>query len=118
MSKTRNILLWIAQGLLAASFIWASYMKLFQPVKVSAMWPWTGQVAPALLIFTALTDLAGGIGLLIPKTTRIAAFAIILLMICASIFHMMRGEGVVPNIIFALLAAFIAWGRSVPRIQR
>jgi len=114
MSKTLNILLWIAQVLLAVSFIWAAYMKLFQPEQTAEMWPWAGQVSSALLIFTGIVDLSGGIGLLIPKLTRIAAICIIILMICASIFHIMRGEASVigANIVFVLLAGFIAWGRS------
>jgi hypothetical protein len=35
-------------------------------------------------------------------------------MICAGIFHFSRGESIVPNIVFGVLAVFIAWGRSHP----
>lgn len=116
-----KISLWAAQLLLAAGFIWASMMKLFQPIEqLSAMWPWTGQVPLALVKFTGIVDLLAASGLILPSLTRIqpkltpiTAIGIIALMLCASIFHISRGEASVIgiNIIFALIAAFIAWGR-------
>ncbi|HXD91934.1 MAG TPA: DoxX family protein [Bacteroidia bacterium] len=120
-SKAIHITLWVAQAVLASSLIWASMMKLFQPIeKLSAMWPWTGQVPMIVVKFTGIVDLLGALGLILPslirfkpKLTPIAAIGIIVLMICASIFHIVRGEASVigVNIIFAIIAAFIAWGR-------
>jgi uncharacterized membrane protein YphA (DoxX/SURF4 family) len=120
-SKVLNITLWIAQILLALTLIWAASMKLFQPIeKLAAMWPWAGQVPPSLVKCTGMVDLLGGLGLILPallrikpKLTPIAALGIIALMICASVFHISRGEGAMigPNIVFALIAIFIAWGR-------
>jgi uncharacterized membrane protein YphA (DoxX/SURF4 family) len=121
-SKAMNIALWVAQVILAASFIWAASMKLLQPIeKLSAMWPWTAQVSSSLLYFTGVVDLLAGLGLILPallrilpKLTPIAAVATVVLMACASIFHILRGETSVigANIVFAVIAAFIAWGRS------
>ena len=120
-SKALNIWLWIAQVLLAASLIWASSMKLFQSIeKLALMWPWVAQVPPALVRFTGIVDLLGALGLILPTLTRIkpiltpvAAICIIVLMICAGTFHVIRGEASVigVNIGFAIFAAFIAWGR-------
>lgn len=120
-SKGIHIALWVAQVLLAVSLVWASYMKLFQPVeKLSAMWPWTGQVPVAVVKLTGMVDLLAALGLILPllfriqpKLTPIAAVGIIVLMLCAGIFHIMRGEAslIGVNIFFAVLAAFIAWGR-------
>jgi uncharacterized membrane protein YphA (DoxX/SURF4 family) len=120
-SKALHVALWVAQLVLATSFIWAGLMKLFQPVeKLSEMWLWTSQVPVALLKFTGIVDLLGGIGLILPsllrikpKLTLLTAVAIIVLMACASIFHIARGEAsqIGANIIFAIIAAFIAWGR-------
>jgi hypothetical protein len=120
-SKAIHITLWIVQIVLAAGFIFGGVMKLFQPIeKLSAMWSWSGQVSVALVKLTGVLDLLGAIGLILPslfrikpKLTPIAAIAILGLMICASVFHIVRGEtseiGV--NIFFAILAAFVAWGR-------
>jgi uncharacterized membrane protein len=116
-----HLALWVAQVVLAASFIWAAGMKLFQPVsKLAAMWPWVLHVADNLVKFTGIVDLLGAIGLIIPsllrikpKLTAIASIGIIVLMIAASVFHIARGEALVigVNIAFAVIAAFIAWGR-------
>src|SRR5689334_2640290 len=120
-SRVFTITLWIVQGLLASSLIWSSWMKLFQPVhELAAMWPWAGEVSPLLIKFTGVVDLLGGLGLVLPaglriqpKLTPIAALGIIALMVCASVFHISRGESssIGANIIFALLAGFVAWGR-------
>ena len=120
-SKGLHITLWIAQVLLAAVLIWAAGMKLFQPIEeLAMMWPWTGQVSPALVKLTGIIDILGALGLILPSLLRIkpnltpiAAIGVIALMVCASIFHIVRGEAsaIGVNIFFAIVAAFIAWGR-------
>ncbi len=120
-SKALHYSLWTAQVLLSASLLWAAGMKLFQPIeKLSAMWPWTGQVSPAVVTFTGLVDLLAALGLVLPmlfsirpKLTGIAALGLVLLMICATVFHVLRGEVslIGANIVFSALAAFVAWGR-------
>lgn len=117
-SKTIHILLWIAQGLLAATFIWAGTMKIVQPE--SLPFPWVKD-NPNLVLITGLVDLLGGIGIILPALLRIqpkltiyAAYGIILLMIAASVFHISRGEAkdIGFNIFCVALAVFVAWGRQ------
>ncbi len=120
-SKPLNIILWVAQVILASSLIWAATLKLFQPIeKLSAMWPWTGQIPLVLVKLSGIVDLSAALGLILPllfhtkpKLTPIAAICIVVLMVCASIFHIARGEAslIGVNIVFAILAAIIAWGR-------
>jgi putative oxidoreductase len=120
-ANTLNIILWIAQILLSASFIWAGLMKLFSPgEKLATMWPWTAENI-TLVKFTGVLDILAGIGLVLPGLLRIqpkitiySAYGTILLMIAASIFHISRGEAsqIGANIFFLALAIFIAWGRS------
>jgi hypothetical protein len=121
-STMLRIVLLLAQWLLASGMIWAACMKWFKPAsELAAMWPWTGQILPVLVKLTGLVDLLGGLGLILPgllrispRLTVIAATGVVLLMICASVFHISRGEGnlIGVNVVFALLAAFVAWGRS------
>lgn len=121
MKKTMNMLLWIAQILLSTSLIWAAGIKLFQPIEqLEIMWPWTGDVSPEFVRFTGVIDLLGALGVILPTLLRfkpvlapIAAIGIVLLMIAASIFHISRGEGsqIGFNIVFAGIAAFVAYGR-------
>ena len=120
-SKTLHIVLWILQVLLASMLLWAGFTKLFEPiVKLSTMWPWTGQVPVAFVKFTGVVDILGAMGLILPslfriqpKLTPIAAIALCVLMVCAIVFHVARGEGALIgiNIVFIGIASFVAWGR-------
>lgn len=120
-SKGLNIALWVAQGLISLTLIWAGYAKLFQPIEETAkMLPWALD-NPGLLKFTGIIDLLGGIGIVLPATLKIqpkltvfAAYGTIALMIAASIFHISRGEAslIGMNIFFLILAAFVVWGRT------
>lgn len=120
-STLLTIALWLAQGLLAVSLIWAAMMKLFQPAaQLAAMWPWTAEY-PTLVKLTGVFDLLAGIGLVLPALLRIkprltiyAAYGTVALMVAASLFHIARGEAsqIGVNIVFAALAIFISWGRQ------
>ena len=116
--KTLNLFLWIAQALLAVTFIWAGFMKIFQPEKLP--FPWVKDNSKLALI-AGVVDLLAGIGILFPTLFRIqpkltiyAAYGIIVLMIAASIFHVSRGEAkdIGFNVFIALIAVFIVWGRQ------
>jgi uncharacterized membrane protein YphA (DoxX/SURF4 family) len=117
-SNLWNTSLWIAQGLLTLTFIWAGAMKLFKPADLP--WQWIKE-NPNLVKATAILDLLAGIGLVLPALLRIqpkltiyASYGIIALMIGASSFHISRGETsqIGFNIFVALNAVFIAWGRQ------
>lgn len=120
-SRTMNISLWVAQVLIALTLIWAAYTKLLQPMEETAkILPWAKD-NPGLLKFTGIFDLLGSLGIMLPaalriqpKLTVLAAYGIIALMISASIFHISRDEAslIGMNVVFLLLAVFIAWGRS------
>jgi len=118
-SKGLNIALWIIQGFLALTFIWAGFMKLVKPGQLP--FPWIKD-NPNLVVLAGIVDLLGGIGIVLPwllkikpKLTIYAAYGIIVLMVAAIIFHVSRGEAkdIGFNILLLLLAAFVAWKRSV-----
>ena len=119
-----SVALWGAQGALTAAFLMAGATKLLTPAdQLTAMIPWTGEYA-ALVPFTGLVDVAGGLGILLPSLTRIqprltvlAALGIIVLQVLAGVFHLSRGEGdVLPMIaVFIALAGFVLWGREKAR---
>lgn len=77
-------------------------------------------MSPVVVKGTGIVDWLAAAGLILPgllnikpRLSTIAAVGVVLLMICAGIFHISRGEAsqIGVNIIFALLAAFVAWGR-------
>lgn len=124
---TMNIILWITQVLLAATFVWAGFMKIFKPEDLP--FPWIKD-NKNLVIISGIVDLLGGLGIVLPTLLRIqpkltifAVYGIIVLMTFASVFHVSRGEAkdIGFNIFVALLAAFVVWGRhhkSTDHIQK
>ena len=117
-AKTMNVILWIAQGLLALTFLWAGFMKLFQPEELP--FPWAGDHAD-LVFITGIIDILAGIVIIVPALLRIqpkltiyAAYGIVALMVTAIIFHVSRGEAkdIGFNIFMLLLAVFVGWGRQ------
>ena len=120
--RTINVLLWIAQVLIAVVFIGSGFVKFTMPIpELSQQMPWTGQLPVAFVRFIGIVDFTGGIGILLPALTRIlprltvlAALGCTVLQILALIFHISRGEANVTPLNFVLLAlaVFILWGRG------
>ena len=119
--KALHITLWIAQVVLGGMFIMAGLMKSTQPiVDLSKSVPWTANVPLGLVRIIGVSELLGGIGLILPSLLRIkpiltpiAAVGILLIMVFALVYHVVNEETNVIgiNIAFGLVAAFIAWGR-------
>ena len=121
-SKALTIGLWVVQVLLALAFCAAGFTKVFTPfAELATPMPWTQAMPEALVRFIGLSELLGGIGLVLPSLTRIkpmltplAAAGLVLVMVLAAGFHASRGEwsGLPVNFTLGALAAFVAWGRS------
>ncbi len=117
-----KIVLWIVQVLLALAFLAAGAMKLTTPLaELAVSLPWTADVPGLLVRFIGVAEVLGGLGLVLPAATRIlprltpiAAAALALDMVFATIFHLVRGEAMMTpiNLILAALLAFVAWGRT------
>ncbi len=119
-SKGLNIALWVAQGLLVAAFLIAGFMKLTAPIDELAAngMSFVNTFSEGIVRFIGISELLGGIGLILPAWLRIkpiltpiAAIALAIVMVLAAIYHISVGEPPVPNIILFALAAFVAWGR-------
>jgi uncharacterized membrane protein YphA (DoxX/SURF4 family) len=117
-----NVALWIIQFLLAAAFVGAGVWKLVTPIPhLAAQMPWMGQVSPAFLTLTAVFDVLGGLGVLLPWLTRVkprltvvAALGCVALQAAAIGFHVLRGEAAKTpfNFVLVALSLFVAWGRQ------
>lgn len=120
-SKGLVVGLWVVQGLLALTFVGTGIWKLATPIAaLAAMIPWAGQVSPTFLYITAVFDLLGGLGVILPTLTGIkprltvlAALGCAALQVSAVVFHLSRGEGAnTPfNLVLVGLSLFVAWGR-------
>ncbi|MGO4108660.1 DoxX family protein [Paenibacillus sp. YAF4_2] len=115
-----NIALWIVQGLLAFMFISAGMMKSFQYEKVKTTMPWAKDASKGFVAFVGVSELLGGLGLILPWATDIApvltpiaAIGIAVIMLMAAVFHARRAEysGIGMNIILLALAVFVVIGR-------
>jgi uncharacterized membrane protein YphA (DoxX/SURF4 family) len=117
-SKAWNITLWILQFLLAAMFLMAGFMKLFQPMdELSKSLPWAAQVPEGLVRFIGAAEVLGALGLILPALLRIqpiltpmAALGIATVMLFAIFFHGSRGDNsaIGMNVVLILIAALIA----------
>lgn len=115
-----NLILWIIQAILAAMFLMAGVMKALQYERAKATLPWVKDVSKGLVTFIGVSELLGGLGLILPLLTGIlpwltplAAAGLALIMILALAFHAKRGESsaIIFNLVLGILAAFVAYGR-------
>jgi uncharacterized membrane protein YphA (DoxX/SURF4 family) len=114
--------IWIAQVLLGILFVLAGVNHALNYARASQQMVWMTAVGPERLRVIGVLEILGGIGVLVPQLTGtlpwlvpLAAALLALLMVFAMIFHARRGEraAIVFNLVLALLAAFVAYGRLV-----
>jgi putative oxidoreductase len=113
-----NIILWVIQVLLAAAFLAHGVFLLIPPASmVEAM---NATMSTSFRVFLGVAEALAGIGLILPGLTRIlpwmiswAAAGIMIVMISATVFHLMRGEisSAITTAILLAMAAFVAYMR-------
>ena len=118
-----SILFWICQAVAGAMFIMAGVMKSTQPKeKLAPKMPWVNDYSAGSVKMVGISELLGGIGLIVPWATGIlpiltpvAAAALGLIMILAAIYHFRRNEmkAVVFNIVLFLILALVVYGRGM-----
>jgi hypothetical protein len=112
-----NIALWIAQGLLAAIFLFAGGMKFVMSIEeMTKQIPMPGW----FLRFIAVCEVLGALGVILPGLLRIrpgltplAAAGLVIIMIGATVVTLATGDiatALIPLVV-GLLAAFVAYGR-------
>lgn len=110
-----------ASDKLASTFVGSGIWKLTTPApKLGETMPRMEQISSRFLSFTAVADILGGFGILLPSVMRIkpeltvlAALGCTALMGGAITFHVSRGEAAnTPfNFLLAALSLLVAWGR-------
>lgn len=112
--------LWTLQVLLALAFSLAGSFKAFQYQRARDTLPWVASVPRPLVTLIGLAELLGGIGVLLPWATGVAAFltplaavGLVLTMLLAAGFHLRRGElqAVPINVVLLGMATAVAYGR-------
>jgi uncharacterized membrane protein YphA (DoxX/SURF4 family) len=117
-----NIALWIAQGVLAAVFVSAGLMKLTQSKASLEVRPGMGymtELSALQLHLIGSAEVLGSVGLMLPwwlgrlpALTPLAAAALVVLMVGATMTHVRRKEPIAFTSALGALAAFVAIGRG------
>jgi uncharacterized membrane protein YphA (DoxX/SURF4 family) len=114
-----NIVLWVLQVLLAAAFLAHGWFFLFPPEAMVGQM--NALIPPAFRIFIGVAEVLAAVGLTLPGITRIlpsliplAAAGLMIVMIGATILHLVRDEltsALITAILFVLLTvvAYTRW---------
>ena len=114
-----NILLWVLQVLLAVVFIAHGLLLLMPPPEIAAQMLMS--LPRSFWVFLGVAEVAAAMGLTLPGLTRVmpwlvswAAAGIMIVMISAIGYHIVRGEISSAAVTFVLLimATFLAYERS------
>ena len=113
-----NVLLWVLQVLLAVVFVAHGLLLLMPPPDIAAQMLMS--LPRGFWVFLGVAEVAAAVGLTLPGLTRInpwlvawAAGGIMIVMISATIYHVMRNEisSAVVTFVLLLMATFVAYMR-------
>ena len=113
-----NIVLWILQVLLALAFLAHGWLFLAPPPEIAAK---MNESLPRWFqLFLGVAEVLAGLGLTLPGLTRIkpwlvvwAAGGIMIVMVSATVFHVVRGEisSAIVTLVLLAIATFVAYMR-------
>jgi len=110
--KVRTIALWILSGLVAMAFFGAGGAKLAGAAAMVELFDKVGR-GQWFRYFTGLLEVAGGIGLLIPRYAFYAASLLAVVMVGAIIAHLtILGTSPAVPVVLLVLSGTIAWLRK------
>ena len=113
-----NIVLWVLQVLLAAAFFAHGWMLLWPPPEIAVQM--NASLPRWFQVFLGIAEIAAAIGLTLPALTRIlpglvvwAAAGIMVVMVSATAWHIMRGEisSAFITAVLLAMATFVAYAR-------
>ncbi len=107
MNKARimNIAVWVLAGLTAALFLLAGIPKFIEQGWVHRFASWG--YSPWFLYLIAALEVAGAIGLLIPRLAPYAAVGLIVIMFGAMYTHITHDQGIWWNIGYVVVLSII-----------
>jgi uncharacterized membrane protein YphA (DoxX/SURF4 family) len=113
--KTRNLVTWIVSGLLGALFVFAGASKLFvDPAAAAAQFEAFG-LPPGMAILIGVSELAGGIALLVPRLAGLAAAGLTIIMLGAVYSHATHDPlpQTIPALVVGALCLYVVRVRRV-----
>ena len=115
-----HVTLWILQVVLAVVFAIAGVTHLLPPDGLPEAMRGVAELPAGLPYFIGAVEILAALGLILPgltgiqtRLTPLAGAGLILVMVGAMVWHVQREEfeNIVVNVILALLAAIVAYGR-------
>ena len=113
-----NITLWVLQVLLAAAFLAHGWLLLMPPPEIAAQM--NAELPRWFWVFLGVAEVFAAVGLTLPGITRVmpslvvaAACGVVIVMVCATVWHLVRSEFSSAGITAVLLAmaTFTAYAR-------
>jgi hypothetical protein len=113
-----NIVLWILQLLLALAFLAHGALLLAPPPDIAAVM--NAELPRAFWIFLGVAEVAAGVGLTLPGIARVypwlvtwAAVGVMIVMVGATGWHLVRAEysSAIITAVLLVMATFTAYGR-------
>ena len=105
-----RIALWVASGLLTALYLFSGFVKISgDPAAVDGFTKYG--YSDGFRHFIGASELAGGVGLWLPKLSFWAAAGLIVIMFGAVYTHVTNAEAPTGPVIALLLLGFVAWSR-------
>lgn len=113
-----NIVLWILQVVLAAAFFAHGWLFLAPPPDIAAQMDAT--LPRWFQVFLGVAEILAAVGLTVPGLTKIqpwlvswAAAGIVIVMISATVWHLVRAEitSALVTLVLLAMAAFVAYMR-------
>jgi putative oxidoreductase len=113
-----NVLLWVLQALLALAFFAHGCLFLFPPAAIAVQM--NASLPRWFQLFLGVAEIIAAVGLTLPGLTRIqpwlvsaAAAGLMIVMMCATVFHLARGEvtSAITTVVLLAMATFVAYMR-------
>ena len=113
-----NALLWVLQVVLAVAFLAHGLLFLFPPAAMVEQM--NAAIPRAFQLFLGVAEVLAAVGLTLPGVTRVypwlvpcAAAGLMIVMISATMFHIMRGEvsSAIITAVLLLMATVVAYMR-------
>ena len=115
-----HVILWILQGVLAVIFAIAGVTHFLPPEGLPEAMHGVAELPAGVPYFIGTVEILAALGLILPgltgiqtRLTPLASAGLILVMVGAIVWHAQREEfpNIVLNVILAVIAAFVAYGR-------
>ena len=112
--KTRNIITWIVSGLLGVGFVLAGAAKFLQAEAAAESFRHFG-LPTGLVPLIGICEIAGGIGVMVPRLAGFAALGLLLIMLGAVYSHLTHDpfDKAIGALVMGAMAGYVMMARGL-----